>query len=78
VHDRPPAYPSRRLRVVNHDGPCGEHVPSPHADCQAKAEPYNAAELVTGRLSSAAAPRYTVRLIRCHGCGWTWQESVTA
>jgi hypothetical protein len=77
VHDRPPVHDTPPLHVVKHDGACGEHVPSPHDACQAKTAPYNAAEIVTSRLSSAAA-RYTVRLIRCHGCGWTWRESVSA
>jgi hypothetical protein len=70
--------PTPRLHVVKHDGACGIHVPSPHALCQAKSEPYAAAELVTSRLSSAGAAHYTVSLFRCHGCGWTWRESVTA
>jgi hypothetical protein len=67
--------PTPRLHVVKHDGACGIHVPSPHALCQAKSEPYAAAELVTSRLSSAGASHYTVRLFRCHGCNATWQES---
>ena len=66
------------LHVVRHDGACGERIPSPHSRCQAKAEPFLAAELVTSRLSSAGAVGYVVRLIRCHGCNATWQESVTA
>jgi hypothetical protein len=78
MHDRPSVDYIPTLHVVKHDGACGERIPSPHERCQAKAAPYNAAELVTSRLSSAAAARYTVRLIRCHGCGWTWRESVTA
>jgi hypothetical protein len=41
------------------------------------AAPYNAAELVTSRLTSAGAIRYTIVLLRCHGCGATWRESVT-
>ena len=69
-------YVTTRPRVVKHDGACGIHVPSPHAACQAWAAPYNAAERVTSRLSSAAA--YAVVLIRCHGCGAEWRESVTA
>jgi hypothetical protein len=65
------------LHVVRHDGACGERIPSPHPRCQAKAEPFLAAEIVTSRLSSAGAVGYSVVLIRCHGCGWTWQESGT-
>jgi hypothetical protein len=70
--------PTPRLHVVAHDGACGIHVPSPHPRCQAKAEPYNAAELVTSQLTSAGTARYTVVLLRCHGCGATWRESVSA
>jgi hypothetical protein len=77
MHDRPPVHCSPPpLHVVKHDGACGIHIPSPHATCQSKAAPYLAAELVTSRLSFG--PRYTVVLLRCHGCGATWRESVTA
>ena len=75
--ERRPDNPTPTLHVVKHDGPCGIHVPSPHPHCQAKTAPYNAAELVTSRLTSAAA-RYTVVLLHCHGCGASWRESVTA
>jgi hypothetical protein len=71
-HGTPPT-----LHVVRHDGACGERIPSPHERCQAMAAPYNAAELVTSRLTSAGAIRYTVTMIRCHGCNAEWRESVT-
>jgi hypothetical protein len=58
------------LHVVNHDGPCGERIPSPHPRCQAAAAPFLAAERVTIGRSSIGPVR--VVMIRCHGCGVTW------
>jgi hypothetical protein len=73
----PVHYPTPQLRPVKHSGACGERIPSPHPRCQAKAAPYNAAELVTGRLSNAGAVYYTTTIVRCHGCGATWQKATS-
>ena len=61
------------LHVVKHDGVCGQRIESPHPRCQAKTEPYLAAELVT--ITRTAAGHVRVTLTHCHGCGQTWQAS---
>jgi len=58
------------LHVVKHDGGCGDRIRSPHPRCQALAEPFLAAERVTIGRSSIGPVR--VVMIRCHGCGVTW------
>lgn len=47
-----------------HPGSCGEHVRSPHPQCQARLDPYHAAE------------RFVLRhavVVRCR-CGAAWRE----
>lgn len=59
------------LHVVKHDGVCGERIPSPHTACQAKSEPYLAAERAA--ITRASIGPVRVVLYRCHGCNATWQ-----
>ena len=65
------------LHVVNHSGPCGERVLSPHQACNEKVGPYyHVAERLTRTRTSIG---YVCIVVwRCHGCAAVWQESVTA
>jgi hypothetical protein len=74
------ALPQHRAlgKPVHHDGGCGERIPSPHPECQAWAEPYNAAEIRRTSLTSAGPVRVIVMWIDCHVCGRTVQRSETA
>lgn len=79
VHDRPPIHPipfRQPFHVVRHSGACGERIPSPHPACQAKAEPYRAAELASVTFAGPVdGIRTHVVILRCHGCGVTMQYS---